>query len=55
MARSLLQGLAEAAHSMLTRMKECGCEPNVVTYTSLIHAYTLAGADVLSFEVPFVS
>uniref|UniRef100_A0A803MAD0 PROP1-like PPR domain-containing protein n=1 Tax=Chenopodium quinoa TaxID=63459 RepID=A0A803MAD0_CHEQI len=38
----LSQGRLAEADSMFTRMKTAGCQPDVITYTKMIHAYSEA-------------
>ena len=38
----LSQGRLAEAESMFTRMKTAGCQPDVITYTKMIHAYSEA-------------
>lgn len=36
----LIQGKLTEAESTFSSMKECGCSPDVLTYTAMIKAYS---------------
>jgi len=38
------QGRVAEAESMFTKMKETGCQPDVIAYTTMIHAYGESGS-----------
>eukprot|EP01018_Ginkgo_biloba_P020756 Gb_07283 [translate_table: standard] len=44
------QGLLNEAELVLSKMKVFGCLPNVITYTTLIHAYGMAGMKFCIFS-----
>lgn len=39
----ITQGQHAEAESVFNLMKMCGCNPDVVTYTAMLHAYNAAG------------